>query len=124
MFKGRHRYVALALITFVLALSSGDRATLSVAGPHMSKALGLDAIQMGWLFSAFAWAYVLGQIPAGWVVDRFGTDRVIYGSDWPVLTLTDSYCDWYGFTERWTAPWSVAERSGVYGDNAAGVYDL
>jgi len=61
---------------------------------------------------------------ADWVVDRFGTDRVIYGSDWPVLTLADSYCDWYGFTERWTAPWSAAERSGFYGDNAAGVYDL
>lgn len=74
---GFQRYVALAMITLLLALSTADRATLSVAGPNMSKALGISAIQMGWLFSVFAWAYVIFMIPAGWFVDRVGAKKGI-----------------------------------------------
>jgi L-fuconolactonase len=58
------------------------------------------------------------------VVESFGVERVIYGSDWPVLTLAGSCCDWYGFTQRFTARWSAAEQSRFYCDNAARVYGL
>jgi L-fuconolactonase len=61
---------------------------------------------------------------AAWVVESFGTERVLYGSDWPVLTLAGRYCDWYGFTERFTAGWTAAERRRFYGDNAIRVYGL
>jgi L-fuconolactonase len=61
---------------------------------------------------------------ADWVVRCFGEERVIYGSDWPVLTLAGSYGDWYGFTQRFTAAWSAAARSCFYGGNAARVYRL
>jgi L-fuconolactonase len=73
--------------------------------------------------------------PAGWreeelipyaasVVECFGTERVMYGSDWPVLTLAGRYRDWYEFTDRFTARWSAAERSGFFADNAKRVYRL
>jgi L-fuconolactonase len=58
------------------------------------------------------------------VVECFGPERVLYGSDWPVLTLAGDYGTWYGFTERFTQGWSASERSRFYGDNAARVYDL
>jgi L-fuconolactonase len=58
------------------------------------------------------------------VVECFGIDRVMYGSDWPVLILAGSYCDWYGFTERFTAGWSPAERRLFYHDTAVRVYGL
>jgi len=58
------------------------------------------------------------------VIDRFGTDRVMYGSDWPVLTLVARYADWFRFTERFMASWSDAERRAVYRDNARRVYGL
>ena len=32
---------------------------------------------MGLIFSAFLWAYALGQIPAGWLADRFGPRKVL-----------------------------------------------
>src|ERR1700687_3149112 len=32
---------------------------------------------MGFVFSAFAWAYAIGQIPAGWFGDRFGPKKVL-----------------------------------------------
>ena len=58
------------------------------------------------------------------VVECFGPERVLYGSDWPVLTLAGDYRDWYGFTERVTQGWSATDRSRFYGDNAARVYGL
>jgi L-fuconolactonase len=58
------------------------------------------------------------------VVERFGVGRVLYGSDWPVLTLAGAYADWYGFTSRLTAGWSESERRAFYGGNAARAYGL
>ena len=61
---------------------------------------------------------------ASHVVERFGMERVMYGSDWPVLTLAGTYGDWFQFTERFTAKWSDGERRGFYRDNARRVYAL
>ena len=59
---------------------------------------------------------------ASHAVDRFGTDRVMYGSDWPVLTLGAKYEDWFRFTDRFTASWNADERRGFYRDNARRAY--
>lgn len=75
---GFYRYIALALITIVLAFSTGDRATLSVAGPGLASELSISKIELGWIFSAFAWAYVLGHLPAGWLVDKLGAKRTVF----------------------------------------------
>lgn len=75
--NGYHRFIVLALITIVLAFSTGDRATLSVAGPGIAKDLGIDPVNMGWLFSAFSWSYFLSQVPSGYIVDRTGAKIAI-----------------------------------------------
>lgn len=88
--SGRYRrFVVLALITLVLALSTGDRATLSVAAPGIAHDLGIGPIQMGWLFSAFSWSYFLAQVPAGYVVDRYGARLAILVAlaSWSVATI-------------------------------------
>lgn len=72
---GNVRFLILTIITLVLSVSTADRATLSVAGPGITADLGMDPAAMGWLFSAFAWAYVLGMIPSGWIVDRLGAKK-------------------------------------------------
>src|SRR5690348_18160700 len=54
--------------------------TLSIAGPALAKDLGLDAVTMGYVFSAFGWSYVIGQLPGGWLLDRFGSKLVYFGS--------------------------------------------
>lgn len=44
---------------------------------------------MGYVFSAFGWAYVLNQVPGGWLLDRYGSIRV-YGASlfaWSLCTL-------------------------------------
>ncbi|MBN8758707.1 MFS transporter [Variovorax sp. SCN45] len=98
MFTHRKRFLILALITVVLAFSTGDRATLSVAGSGMAKELQLSPVQMGWLFSSFAWAYVLAHIPAGWLVDRLGAKRtVVIGLVlWSICTALQGAAAWFG----------------------------
>ncbi|MTD67646.1 MFS transporter, partial [Escherichia coli] len=49
-----------------------------MAGSEMAKDFGLDPVGMGYVFSAFSWAYVIGQIPGGWLLDRFGSTRVYF----------------------------------------------
>ncbi|BBP97577.1 MFS transporter [Burkholderia sp. SFA1] len=87
---GHFRYAILALIFFVTVLNYADRATLSIAGTFVSKDLGLSASALGIVFSAFGWAYALGQIPGGWLLDRYGAKRV-YGASialWSIFTLS------------------------------------
>jgi sugar phosphate permease len=52
-----------------------DRASLSIAAPGMIQELGLTRTQIGLLGSVFAWTYAVMQLPAGWVIDRFGAKR-------------------------------------------------
>ena len=61
---------------------------------------------------------------AAHVVEQFGTDRILYASDWPVLTLAGDYARWFDFTARFTSAWSEDERRRFYYDNAVRVYGL
>ena len=58
------------------------------------------------------------------VAECFGRERLMYGSDWPVLTLAGGYEDWLGFATRFTASWSEAERSAFFAGTATRVYGL
>jgi len=87
--KTHARYYILFMITLVLTLATGDRATLSVAGPEMQKELGITAVEIGYLFSAFSWAYVISMTPAGWVADKIGSKRAMFLGIllWSVVTV-------------------------------------
>src|SRR3954470_23296987 len=73
----------------VTMVNYADRATISIAGPALSKDLGLSPVQMGYVFSAFGWSYVAAQIPGGWMLDRFGSKSVYFWSVfiWSLFTL-------------------------------------
>ena len=87
------RYWIVVMLFIVTAFNYGDRATLSIAGPAMTKDLGLDSVGMGFIFSAFSWAYVIGQIPGGWLLDRFGSKKVYFYSifTWSIFTLFQGF---------------------------------
>lgn len=70
------RYWIVVMLFIVTSFNYGDRATLSIAGSEMARDIGLDPVGMGYVFSAFSWAYVIGQIPGGWLLDRFGSARL------------------------------------------------
>ena len=75
----RVRYGMLALLLLATTINYVDRSNLSIVAPFLSKELGLGPVQMGLLFSAFAWSYAIANLPGGWLVDRFGS-RAIYGA--------------------------------------------
>jgi len=76
--KTNVRYFILLMLFIVTTMNYVDRATLSMAAPAMRKDLGLDAVTMGYAFSAFGWSYTALQIPGGWLLDKFGA-RMVYG---------------------------------------------
>lgn len=86
------RYWILAMLFIVTTLNYADRATLSITGTPIRKAFGIDPVTMGYIFSAFSWAYVLAQLPSGWLLDRFGARRVYAASIflWSTFTLLQS----------------------------------
>lgn len=66
-----------------------DRANLAIAAPGMIHDLGLTRTQIGLLGTVFSWTYAVMQLPAGWIIDRFGAKRVyaIGMIWWSVATL-------------------------------------
>ena len=58
------------------------------------------------------------------VLDCFGADRLLYGSDWPVLTLAGGTASWRGIVDEFTAAWADGERDGFYAGNAMRTYGL
>jgi L-fuconolactonase len=58
------------------------------------------------------------------VLDRFGADRVMFGSDWPVCELAGSYADVLTLTQDLLSGASETERAAVLAGTAARVYGL
>jgi ACS family glucarate transporter-like MFS transporter len=85
----RTRWGILAMLFLITTINYADRAVLSIAGPEVKKALGLSAVEMGYIFSAFAWSYVVAQLPGGWLLDRFGSKTTYFFSIflWSVFTM-------------------------------------
>ncbi|MEW2548198.1 MFS transporter [Streptomyces sp. NPDC047002] len=72
------RWRMLGLILVVTAVNYLDRTNLSVALPKMKEEFGLSGTEQGLLLSAFSWAYVVCQVPGGWLLDRYGA-KITYG---------------------------------------------
>ncbi|MCO6383462.1 amidohydrolase [Oceanicola sp. 502str15] len=61
---------------------------------------------------------------AGHVLKVFGPDRVMWGSDWPVLELVGDYEGWFGAAQALTRGLSERERAEVFGGTARRFYGL
>jgi ACS family glucarate transporter-like MFS transporter len=87
------RWVVLAMLFAITTVNYADRATLAIAGPVVSKDLGLSAVQMGFMFSAFGWSYLIAQLPGGWLLDRYGS-KTVYAASlllWSLFTLAQGF---------------------------------
>ena len=92
----RVRYAIVATLFFTTTVNYADRATLSIAGTSLAHDLHLDAVSMGYVFSAFGWAYVIGQLPGGWLLDKFGSKKVYIVSllTWSGFTFLQGFVGW------------------------------
>jgi len=87
--RGHVRYLIAFMLFAATTVNYADRASLSIVGPAMQSQLHIDPITLGYIFSAFGWAYVIAQLPGGWLLDRFGS-RAVYAASillWSLFTL-------------------------------------
>ncbi len=91
--RSKARFLIVFMLFLVTTINYADRATISITGSSIQKALHISPVEMGYIFSSFAWAYVIAQIPSGWLLDRFGSRRVYAFSIffWSILTAVQGF---------------------------------
>ena len=58
------------------------------------------------------------------VFEAFGTDRLMFGSDWPVMLLSGIYVQWKSLLEKYMENFVEEDRLKVFGENAIQFYSL
>jgi MFS family permease len=94
----RTRFTVLRYALLLSIVTYLDRVAISSAAPVIRQDLHLDLIQMGWVFSAFTFAYAAFEIPSGWLGDVIGPRKV----------LTRIVLWWSAFTMLTGVTWNYA----------------
>lgn len=111
----RTRYVIICILFVLSCFSFADRSALSQAAGMMPKDLDLTPQRMGYLLFGFGWAYALGQLPAGGLLDRFGSKRV-YGIAiilWSTFAFLTGFAGYVGASAAFTAIFVLRILSGL-----------
>ncbi|MBB2928190.1 MFS transporter [Paraburkholderia silvatlantica] len=80
--------LVLAMLCLMYFITYVDRVNISTAAGQFKSELGLTNTQLGIIFSAFAYPYVIFQFIGGWVSDRFGARRTLIAcaAVWAIAT--------------------------------------
>ena len=81
--------VVLTLLCMMYFINYLDRVNVSTAAAGFSTEFHLNRTQIGLVFSAFAYPYLVFQVIGGWVSDRFGTKRtlIVCGLIWATADI-------------------------------------
>jgi L-fuconolactonase len=116
-------------LRFVLDHAAKPRIADGVLEPWRTELRALAAhgnvtVKLSGLVTEAAPSWTVTQLRpyADAVLDAFGPERTMFGSDWPVCTLAGGYDDVIGAAEELTAQLSADERAAVFGATAAMVY--
>ena len=91
----RSTNVVLALLCVMYFITYVDRVNIGTAAGPIQKELGLSNTQLGLVFSAFAYPYLVFQVIGGWVGDKFGPRMTLFacGLVWSVATILTGFVD-------------------------------
>lgn len=109
------RHLVVGLATLMAVLLYLDRLCLSFTERYIREDLRLTNTEASWLLSAFFWTYALGQVPSGWLSDRFGARKMLS----LYILLWSLFTGWIGLVGSFLA--LLALRFGV-GLAQAGAY--
>lgn len=92
-FKLKATTTVLVMLCLMYFITYVDRVNVSTAASQFSKELGLSNTQLGFIFSAFAYPYVIFQFIGGWVSDRYGARRTLIACAvvWAVATTLTGF---------------------------------
>lgn len=81
--------VVLGLLCLMYLITYVDRVNIATAANEIRRELTLTNTQLGLVFSAFAYPYLLFQVFGGWVGDRFGPRLTLFvcGLIWATATI-------------------------------------
>ncbi|WP_233807721.1 MFS transporter [Paraburkholderia sp. HP33-1] len=81
--------IVLLMLCIMYFITYLDRVNVSTAAAGFGKEFNLTHTQVGLVFSAFAYPYLLFQVIGGWVSDRFGARRTLLfcGAIWGLATV-------------------------------------
>src|ERR1700692_615721 len=90
-FKATH--VVLAMLCIMFSIADVARVNIGTAASQIQKELGLSNTQLGLVFSAFAYPYLLFQVIGGWIGDRLGPRKTLFwcGMIWAAATIMTGF---------------------------------
>ncbi|KES18867.1 MFS transporter [Gilliamella apicola] len=95
--KPKLRWGFIILLVIGAIVNYLDRSNLSIANTTIAQEFGLSQTQMGFLLSAFLWPYALANLPAGWLVDKFGPKKMFSWASglWSIVTIICGFLNSY-----------------------------
>ena len=92
-FRFKATHVVLAMLCAMYFITYVDRVNIGTAASEIQKELGLTNTELGLIFSAFAYPYLLFQIIGGWVGDHFGPRKTLFwcGMIWAAATIMTGF---------------------------------
>src|ERR1700758_61908 len=72
----RRRWRIAWLLGVGVLVNYFDRVNLSVSQQALHNAFGISTVTFGYLLSAYSWTYAAFQLPAGFILDRFGVKLI------------------------------------------------
>ncbi|WP_392559095.1 MFS transporter [Orbus mooreae] len=109
--KPKLRWGFIILLVVGAVVNYLDRSNLSIANTTIAEEFDLTQTQMGFLLSAFLWPYALANLPAGWLVDKFGPKKMFAWASglWSVVTITCGFLNTYSMFYAMRVVLGVAE---------------
>src|ERR1700676_5091023 len=85
--------IVLIMLSVMYLITYLDRVNVSTAAAGFGKEFQLSHTEVGLVFSAFAYPYLLFQVIGGWVSDRFGAKRTLLfcGTLWAAATFLTGF---------------------------------
>jgi ACS family hexuronate transporter-like MFS transporter len=113
----RRRWFMLALIFTITVINFIDRQTLSVLAPVLQKTFHLSSLQYGRIVSALQLGMMSGELPMGYLMDRWGARLGLSAAVlwWSAATGAQAFTlsGWqFGLTRFWMGTGECANFSG------------
>lgn len=111
----KQRHKVLGLLSALSILTFLDRMAIAVAGPAIQSELHIQAVEWGWVLSAYVLANGAFEIPSGAIGDRHGQrselTRIV--TWWSTFTALTAWCRRF---------WQLAAARFFFGMGSAGAY--
>lgn len=122
-FSSRVRFSVLGFLCLLSMITYLDRVCMSETAKYIAEDFNLNKAQLGWIFSAFTFAYAAFEVPSGWLGDVFGPRgtliRIVIS--WSLFTALTGLI-WPDPSNVWVGFWLLFIVRFCFGAGEAGAY--